>query len=521
MGLLAFLPVSDASPALALLLCLLAIPLIVLTGRRPNVRETVSLLTAGTTFLVVFSIYRAHEAGQEIAYELVRVTDTLRIAFRVDDLGLIFALVASGLWVVNTLYSIGYMRAHREHKQTRFYACFAAAIAAALGAAFSANLFSLYVFYEVLTLVTYPLVIHAETDKARAGARRYLTYLLGASIAFFLPALFITAHIAGTLDFHPDGLLTHAMVTQGVEISAGLSGLLFVLFLAGVAKAALMPMHAWLPAAMVAPTPVSALLHAVAVVKAGVFTVSRVVFHVFGVELLARDGVNNFLVWGACVTIVVASLIALAQDNLKRRLAYSTVSQLSYILLGAGMLVPLASEGGLVHIGMHAASKITLFFCAGAIMVAAHKTEVSQLDGIGRRMPITMIAFTIGALSMIGLPPLAGLVSKWGLATGAGQTYVFDLGHFEPGLVREVGPHLGVLFVLVTSTMLNAAYYLPIVWRAFFRPSAEGATGFKEAPWPCVVALAITAALTILLFFFPESLIHLAEGVVGSHGAAR
>ncbi len=518
---LAFLPVSNASPALALGICLLAIPLLVLTRRRPNVREAVSLLAAGSAFLLVFSIYRAHEAGQDFAFELIRVTDSLRIAFRVDDLGLIFALVASGLWILNTLYSIGYMRAHHERNQTRFYACFAAAIAAALGAAFSANLFSLYAFYEVLTLVTYPLVIHAETPKARAGARRYLTYLLGASIAFFLPALFITASLAGTLDFHPDGLLTHAILTQGVEISAGLSGLLFVLFLAGVAKAALMPMHAWLPAAMVAPTPVSALLHAVAVVKAGVFTVSRIVFHVFGVELLARDGVNNFLVWGACCTIVVASLIALAQDNLKRRLAYSTVSQLSYILLGAGMLVPLAAEGGLVHIGMHAVSKITLFFCAGAIMVAAHKTEVSQLDGIGRRMPITMTAFTIGALSMIGLPPLAGLVSKWGLAGGAGQAYTFDLGVFEPGLTRDVGPHTGVLIVLIASTLLNAAYYLPIVWRAFFRPSPDGAEGWKEAPWLCLVALGTTAALTVLLFFFPEALIRLAEGVVEQRGASR
>jgi len=489
--------VTDAGPALSVALCLLAIPAIALLGRRPNLREAASLTAAVLNFLLVAAIYAAHRRGEAISVEVVAITQDLRIAFRVDDLGLLFALTASSLWIVNTLYSIGYMRAHREHKQTRFYVCFAASIAAAMGAAFSSNLFSLFVFYEALTLVTYPLVIHAETPEAKAGARRYLIYLLGLSIAFQLPALFLVKQVGGTFEFQAEGLL------RASTASAGTLGLIFVLFLMGIGKAALMPFHSWLPAAMVAPTPVSALLHAVAVVKMGVFTVSRVVFHVFGVELLARLGVHEILVFAACFTIVTASLVALAQDNLKRRLAYSTISQLSYVLLGIALLTPLAGEGGLAHIGFHAAAKITLFFCAGAIMVASHKTNVSQLDGIGRRMPITMAAFTVGTLAMIGLPPAAGLVSKWYIAAGAAD-----------------GGHGVVLAVLVASTMLNAAYFLPIVWRAWFRPSPDGETGWKEAPWPCVVALSATALLTIGLFLFPGLVLGLAHGVVRAAGGA-
>ena len=510
--------VSEVGPAVSIGLCLLAIPLIASLRRRPNPREAASLAIASLNFLLVLGIYFAHRGGETIQVELLRVTRDLRLAFRVDDLGLIFALTASGLWILNTLYSIGYMRAHDEHKQTRFYICFAAAIAAAMGAAFASNLFTLFVFYEMLTLVTYPLVIHAETPEAKAGARRYLIYLLGLSIAFQLPALFLTAEmgqqavanglVEGALDFHPRGLLTLAGVTHAgartvLTISTGLAGFTFVLFLMGVAKAALMPFHSWLPAAMVAPTPVSALLHAVAVVKAGVFTVSRVVFHVFGVELLGELGIHEVLVFGACFTIVVASMIALAQDNLKRRLAYSTISQLSYVLLGIGMLQGFAQTGGLAHIGFHAVSKITLFFCAGAIMVAAHKKRVSELDGIGRRMPITMGAFTIGALSMIGLPPAAGLVGKWYLGQGAG-----------------VDGRGWVLACLVASTMLNAGYFLPIVWRAFFKPSPDGEKGMKEAPWPMVVALGSTALLTILFFVFPDVVLDLARAVVEAAGGA-
>lgn len=496
------------APSVSMAICLLGLLGILAARRAPNVREGISLVTAVTNFVLVLWMYGRFKAGATIGGTLVEIVPGLAIAFRVDALGILFALVASGLWILNTLYSIGYMRAHGEHKQTRFYSCFAIAIAACMGAAFSANLFSMFAFYELLTICTYPLVIHAETDKARAGAKRYVSYLLGASVCFLLPALFIIWHASGflpdpktgawlasSLTFQEGGLLK-GLAASGTFSTTTLC-FAFVLAVAGLAKCGVMPFHSWLPAAMVAPTPVSALLHAVAVVKMGVFGVCRMVFHVFGVDLLDELGIAELLVFAACFTIVTASLVALVQDNLKRRLAYSTISQLSYILLGAALLVPAAGVGGVSHIGFHAVSKITLFFAAGAIYVAAHKTKVSELDGIGRRMPITMGAFTIGALSMIGVPPTAGIVSKWWLVRGATDV--------------ENGWVLGVLFL---STILNAAYFLPIVWRAFFRPSPEGTpSGIREAPLPCVIALSATALLTLVFFFVPELFVDLAAEV--------
>jgi len=492
---LAAFDLLQIAPALCLLVCLLGVLGIIAAQRRPNLREAISLMTAVVNFVLVLWMYVRHEAGSSIECELVRIVEGLRIAFKVDELGLIFALVASGLWIVNTLYSIGYMRAHQEQKQTRFYACFAIAIAACMGAAFSANLFAMFAFYELLSLCTYPLVIHTETPEAKAGAKRYLTYLLGTSIGFQLPAIMVVWNIAGTLDFAPGGIAAIAASGHGPLFLS----LVFLLFVVGIAKCGLMPLHSWLPAAMVAPTPVSALLHAVAVVKMGVFCVCRVVFHVFGSDLLQDLGVANVLVVAACFTIVTGSLVALVQDNLKRRLAYSTISQLSYILLGAAMLTPDSITGGVAHIAFHACAKITLFFAAGAIFVALHKTKVSQLDGIGRRMPLTMTAFAIASLSMIGLPPTAGLVSKWYLVLGA-----IDGGWWA------------VLAVLVVSALLNAAYFLPIVWRAFFKPIPPGEeTGFKEAPVLCVVALGVTALATVWLFFAPDLFLNLARAVAG------
>ncbi len=490
---LAALDMMAHAPALSIGLCLLGVLGILAARRAPNVRESISLVTAGANFVLVLWMYQRFQSlqpGEQIGSTLVSIVDGVEIAFKVDALGILFALVASGLWILNTLYSIGYMRAHDEHKQTRFYSCFAIAIAACMGAAFSANLFSMFAFYELLTICTYPLVIHAENDNARAGAKRYVTYLLGASVCFLLPALFIVWHVGGTLDFAAGGLLAGQEPTL-------LLGAAFLLGVAGLAKCGVMPFHSWLPAAMVAPTPVSALLHAVAVVKMGVFGVCRLVFHVFGVDLLEGLGVADVLVFAACFTIVVGSLVALVQDNLKRRLAYSTISQLSYILLGVALLTPADGVGGVAHIGFHAVSKITLFFGAGAIYVAAHLTKVSELDGIGRRMPITMTAFTIGALSMIGLPPTAGIVSKWWLVKGA-----VDIEQWW------------VLGVLLLSTILNAGYFLPIVWRAFFRPSPEGTpAGIKEAPLPCVIALSATALLTVACFFYPDVFVDLAVQV--------
>jgi len=479
-----------------LILAGLATPLagalgIALNHRAPNHREGVTLVTAAALFLCVFALLPEVLAGGRPEISMFEVLPGLALAFRIEPLGMLFALVASGLWIVNSLYSIGYMRANNEAHQTRFYVCFALALFSAVGIAFAANVFTLFVFYELLTLITYPLVTHHGGDKARNGGRVYLGLLVGTSVLFLLPALIFTWHLAGTTDFTPGGILA------GKLEGFALAGLL-ALYMFGIGKAALMPFHRWLPAAMVAPTPVSALLHAVAVVKAGVFSVVKVVVYVFGLDALA--GGTDWLVGVAGFTILAASVVALNADNLKRRLAYSTVSQLSYVVLAAALLAPLSVIGAALHIAAHALGKITLFFAAGAIYTAAHKTEVSQLDGIGRRMPWTMGAFAIGALSVIGLPPAAGFVSKWYMLSGA-----------------MAASHWLAVAVIAASTLLNAGYFLPILWRAFFRPARaeDKHQPHGEAPLPMVIALSLTAAGTVALFFCPDVPLALARGMLG------
>ena len=459
--------------------------LIALAGRLPNLRETATLATAALLLACVMSLLPVVMGGARPAVDLFTVLPGLQIAFRVEPLGMLFALIASGLWIVNSLYSIGYMRGNNEANQTRFYVCFALALAATMGIALAGNLFTLFVFYELLTLVTYPLVTHHGTDKARAGGRVYLALLMGTSIVFLLPALVFIWFLTGTTDFTPGGILA------GKLGHAALAGLL-ALCMFGIGKAALMPFHRWLPAAMVAPTPVSALLHAVAVVKAGVFSVVKVIVYIFGVDNLATSGMAGAADWLVVVagfTIVAASVVALGADNLKRRLAYSTISQLSYVVMAAALLAPLSLIGAVVHIAAHAVGKITLFFAAGAIYTAAHKTEVSQLDGIGRRMPWTMGAFAIAALSMIGLPPAVGFISKWYMLSGA-----------------MAAQHWLAVTVIAVSTLLNAGYFLPIVYRAFFVAPPADAHGrpHGEAPLPMVIALTSTAVATVLLFFVPD-----------------
>ncbi len=473
--------------------------LIAWADRAPNLRESITLVTAVALLGCVLTLLPMVSGGARPALTLFSLLPGLQIAFRVEPLGMLFALIASALWIVNSLYSIGYMRGNDEANQTRFYVCFALALAATMGIAFAGNLFTLFVFYELLTLVTYPLVTHHGTDTARSGGRIYLGILMGTSIVFLLPALVFVWHVAGTTDFAAGGILA------GKLGPAALAGLL-ALCMFGIGKAALMPFHRWLPAAMVAPTPVSALLHAVAVVKAGVFSVVKVIVYVFGVENLAQAGSGGngagWLVWLAGFTIVAASVVALGADNLKRRLAYSTVSQLSYVVMAAAVLAPLSLIGAVLHIAAHAVGKITLFFAAGAIYTAAHKTEVSQLDGIGRRMPWTMGAFAIAALSMIGLPPAVGFVSKWYMLSGA-----------------MAAQHWPAVAVIVASTLLNAGYFLPIVYRAFFvapRESGhEHAPPHGEAPLPMVLALCATAAATVLLFFLPDVPLALARQTIG------
>ena len=482
----------------ALVLCV-ALPLagaalVVVFGRWPNLRESASLATAGWLFLEVLSLLPAVESGERPRAALPSFLPEVPFAFEVEPLGMTFALVASFLWIVTTIYSIGYMRGHHETSQTRFYACFAVAIASAIGVAFAANLLTLFVFYEALTLSTYPLVTHSGTGEARRAGRIYLGILLGTSIGLQLFAILWVWLVAGTTDFRVGGILAgHAgPVTTGV---------LLALFVFGIGKAAVMPFHRWLPAAMVAPTPVSALLHAVAVVKAGVFAVLKVVVYVFGLDHLSATGggrgAAGLLLAVAALTVLLGSLIAMNRDNLKARLAYSTVSQLSYIVMGALLASTWGVVGAGLHIVMHAFAKITLFFCVGAILVAHHRTEVSELDGIGRAMPLTMGAFLIASLSIVGLPLLGGMWSKWYLA----------LGTIEAG-------QYAVLAVLMLSSLLSVGYLLPIPVRAFAKQDPAGAVGFREAPWPCVLAIAITAAGCLALFWYAERWLRLMEQMI-------
>ncbi len=466
---------------------------VLLLHRRPNLRESATLVTALCLLLLVLSMLHQVQQGGRPAARVVETLPGLSISFEAEPLGVLFALLASFLWLVTSVYSVGYMRGHGEAHQTRFYACFAAALGSTMGVALAGNLFTLFIFYELLTLTTYPLVTHSGNATARHAGRVYLGLLLGSSVAFFLLALIATWSLTGTLAFRHGGILA------GV-VSPGTAGILLALYLFGIGKAALMPLHRWLPAAMVAPTPVSALLHAVAVVKAGVFTVLKLAVYIFGLDYLAAIPVTQWLMYVAAATLLLASLIALRQDNLKLRLAYSTIGQLSYIVLGALLATPAGVLGGGLHMVMHAFGKITLFFCAGAILVASGKTRVSELGGLGRRMPFTMAAFLVASLSIIGIPPLGGFWSKWFL-----------------GLATLEAGQLAMLAALLVSSLLSAAYLLPIPLRAFLangEPHSQAAR-VQEAPLACVAALLLTAFGCLALFLVPEPLYRLLQLLAG------
>ena len=473
---------------MAMLLPLLGAVGIVVTRHTPNVREVVTLVSAALVAVLVIHIANRFLQGETFALSVAEPLPGISIAFKIEALGMLFALVAGLLWIVTSIYAIGYMRGHNEKNQTRFFAAFAVAISCTLGIAFADNLFTLFLFYELLTLSTYPLVTHSGTAEARKGGRVYLGILLGTSIGLFLAGILVVWLVTGSITFQKGGILAG-------KLDPAWAGLLYALFLFGIGKAAVMPFHRWLPAAMVAPTPVSALLHAVAVVKAGVFTLLKVTIYIFGSDFILSNDVTGGLVWVAAATILLASMVAMSRDNLKARLAYSTVSQLSYIALGAMLASKSALVGASMHIAMHAFSKITLFFAAGAIYVATHKKLVSELNGLGRAMPITFGAFFIGTLSIIGLPPFGGMWSKWYLGLGAVET-----------------GQLLLLGVLMVSSLLNIAYLLPIPVRAFFSTptSGEHHTEIKEAPKTILLAMLITSSACGILFFYPDPFYQLA-----------
>jgi len=491
--------IIDIRPLLAVFVSAAGALFIIAAGKKPNLREFWSVAAGVLKLAIVVSMVPAVLDGKTIEYTLFQVLPGISLKFRVDSFGILFALGASFLWILTSFYSIGYMRSLNEHAQTRYFACFAVALTTTIGVAFSANLFTMFLFYEGLTIITYPLVGHKETPEAKAGARKYAVYLLGAAKLFLVGAIILTYNYTGTLEFSKNGIFPVAAQLAHPQLLY----ILFVLFLFGFAKNAVMPLHGWLPAAMVAPTPVSALLHAVAVVKTGVFTSLRVIFFVFGADLMKNLGVDIFAILFASFTILMASAIALSRDNLKARLAFSTISQLSYIILGAALLTPSGMVGGIIHITNHAFSKITLFFCAGSIYVSTHKTEISQLSGIAKKMPWTMAAFAVATLSMIGVPPMSGFITKWYLVIGA--------------LERQ---SLSVLVVLLASSLLNAAYFGPIVYKAFFEKEPEAQDlhhgqheEIREVPF-IVVPLVLTAIGSVILGLYPDFIVQLAEGVL-------
>jgi multicomponent Na+:H+ antiporter subunit D len=467
-------------PLLAILVSLAVIPLILLSSKKPNIRESWTIAAGVVKFGLVLSLLPGALQNRAATINLFEIAPNVQLALKADTFGVFFALIASSLWIFTSFYSIGYMRGLDEHKQTRYFSYFAVCLSSTMGIAFAANLLTFIIFYEILTIATYPLVIHKETEVAIKAGRKYLAYTLTAGV-FLVAAAAWTFQIKGNLDFVPGGLL------QGIALTAGTVVPLFFLFLAGVGvKASIMPLHSWLPTAMAAPTPVSALLHAVAVVKSGVFGVVRVTTFVFGPDVMKRFGLDTILILFAVVTIIVGSLLALKQDNLKRRLAYSTIAHLSYIVLGAGLAGSTALIGGMLHIAFHATMKITLFFCAGAIYVNLHRENISELNGIGKVMPWTMGAFAVGSIGLAGIPPVNGFISKWYLGAGA----------IKSG-------HTLIVLVLVLSGILNAAYFFPIVQRAFFRRGRD-LKDLKEASPFMVVPLVITAVLSILFGIFPD-----------------
>ena len=451
-------------------------------------------MAAVAMFALVVSMLPSVLQGKFPEITLFAISPGISLALRVDYLGIIFALSASLLWILTSFFSIGYVRGLPEHKQTRYFASFAICLSATMGIAFAANLLTLVIFYEILTIATYPLVLHRETPEAIFGGRKYLVYLLTGGV-FLLFALAFTYQISGSVDFRPGGILS-AQVGKNSVI------MLSILFLLSFGvKSAIMPLHSWLPTAMVAPTPVSALLHAVAVVKAGVFGFARAIGFIIGPALLHASGASGFLAGLTAATILVASLIALRQDNLKARLAYSTVGHLSYIVLGVTLLSPSAWVGGLLHIVNHAMTKITLFFCAGAIYVKTHCENVSELNGIGRQMPITMGAFALASLGLVGVPPVNGFISKWYLVQGT-----LDVGQAV----------LAATFLI--SGLLNAGYLFTIVVRAFFFRS-DKFTKFGEASPLMVIPLVLTAIFSLLMGLFPTqfpNLYQLASRVASS-----
>ncbi len=473
-------------PLLVILASLVTGIIILLLGEaRQRTRWIVNVL--GATLKVALVGYMGWGVYHGTTFETrFTMIGDLDFVLRADPLSFLFMSLSSVLWLITSVYAIGYM--DHSTDRARFFAFFSFCITAAVGVALAGNLITFFIFYEFLTLSTYPLVVHSGTEEALKGGRTYLLYTMGGGAIFFVGMIWLYA-LAGSVDFAEPG----TVAALPFELDRQLT-LIFPLLIFGVGvKAALFPMHGWLPIAMVAPAPVSALLHAVAVVKAGAFGVARVVYHVYGLDLTEALGLLMPLAIFASITILYGSLRALTQDDLKKRLAYSTVSQVSYIILGVAILGGMSAIGGLVHLVHQGIMKITLFFCAGLFAETLHVKKVSAMHGIGKRMPWTMGAFTIGAFGMIGVPPVAGFISKWYLGLGGLET-----------------SNPWVLVVLLLSTALNAGYFLPILYVAWFKQPAEEWMDPAERdrgeahPWMLYPTI-ITAVLSLWAGLFAAS----------------
>jgi len=475
-----------------LLVLIVAVPFagtvaVILLRDRPDAREAASLTAAIATFAFCAATLWSAFAPVPVSTPPLVVLPGLSLQLTADALGLLFASLAALLWIITTVYNIGYMRGLAENNQTRYYACFAITIGAVMGVALSSNIFSLFVFYEILAIAAYPLVAHKETTEAIAAGRKYLFYTQAGGVAI-LAGMMTLLGMGSTLDFVPGGNPTLGVLTPEFARFA------FFLLMAGFGvKAALIPIHGWLPSAMVAPTPVSGLLHAVAVVNSGVFGLFRLILYLYGPDLMVTLGVRDLVIAAAVITIIVGSLLALRQDDLKLRLAYSTISQLSYMILGAALLLPAGITGvsetgrAIAIIGAayafiaHAFAKLSMFFVAGAVAVETGKTKISELDGLGRKMPWEFGAFALATLSLAGIPPMAGFVAKYYLSLGTGAAGAGDW---------------WILLILILASVLNLAYFLPVIIRAFFRKGGENVSGVRMTLRGPVLA-AVSGALVL------------------------
>ncbi len=464
---------------LAIVLSSLIPGLLIFTLREEQQRTRVALNLVGVLLKLLLVIAMLLGVAQGVAFRFtLPFLPGVPLILQGDALSLQFVSLSSVLWLATTVYAIGYFRG--SPLQSRFFGYFSLCVSATVGLALAGNLVTFLLFYELLTLATFPLVVHKGTPAALNAGRRYLAYTMGGG-TLALMGVALLHSVTATPDFTAGGYLAPILGEEDASLT-----LAFALLIAGLGvKAALVPLHGWLPRAMVAPAPVSALLHAVAVVKAGAFGIIRVVYEVYGVETVSALELTRPLLYLAGFTIVYGSLMALRQRDIKKRLAFSTVSQVSYITLGVALLGPVAAVGALAHLVHQGLMKVTLFYCAGSFAETCGVHQVQEMDGLGRRMPLTMAAFPLAALGMIGIPPLAGFISKWYLGWGA-------LAMDEPW----------VLAVLVVSGILNAAYFLPMIYRGWFAVSKTGEYSRTEAPamllWPTV----FTAALVVLVGVF-------------------